>query len=717
MTTIVRFIFQILFRFRAYGQDGVDVEGPVLLIPNHVSWIDFLFLGVCLDKDWRFVTSSTTAETSWLHRRIMRSRRAFPVNTTSPYSVKHIAKHLNAGGRLVLFAEGRISTTGSLMKLFEGTGFLLLKTKAKIITCYIRGANRLRCTRHDGWKQWFPKITVHFSEVQSPPSRKFSNTVQGRKTLTAWLRDRLVEQRLSTERDFGPRTVLDSIIENRYQRPGFSVLEDMTFTKLSYRKLLAGIEILAAQWPSFISSQRQPIGVLLPSIKATPVAITSFWVAGLTPALLNFSTGIPTLLTCCDLANIYTVVTSKRFLKRAKLDLAPLEQRGIRLLFLEDVRAQVGTMTRLRMFLKQALFRPFQDFKPALQDTAVILFTSGSEGVPKGVELSHANLMANIQQMLSVIDITDSDRVFNALPMFHSFGLTIGTLLPLVRGIHVFLYPSPLHYRMVPAVIYDRRCTIMLSTNTFLNGYARKAHAYDFNSIRYLFAGAEKTQETTFETWAQKYGIRILEGYGTTECSPCISVNTGMEVKIGSAGRLLPAIQHRLETIPGVDKGGRLHIRGPNVMKGYLNPEANQEFQALEGWYDTGDIADIDDEGYVYILGRLKRFAKVSGEMISLSAVEESLAGKFNHHGLRTEVAILSRPDSQRGEQLIAVSNNPAVSLTEIRETIKAGGHSNLSIPRQLEVVKEIPKLGTGKVDHRNLQKSLEKSASAEFGS
>jgi acyl-[acyl-carrier-protein]-phospholipid O-acyltransferase/long-chain-fatty-acid--[acyl-carrier-protein] ligase len=339
---------------------------------------------------------------------------------------------------------------------------------------------------------------------------------------------------------------------------------------------------------------------------------------------------------------------------------------------------------------------------------AVIVFTSGSEGVPKGVELTHKNVLSNIRQMLAVTDLTDRDRAFNCLPLFHSFGLTVGTFLPLVRGLYVFLYPSPLHYRVVPSVLYDRDCTVFLSTNTFLNGYARKAHPYDFRSIRYLFAAAEKLQETTALAWSQKFGVRILEGYGATECAPCISVNTPLEPRNGSVGRLLPGMEHRLEPVEGVTEGGRLFVRGPNVMKGYLNPDANAKFLALDGWYDTGDIVSVDADGYLHIRGRMKRFAKVSGEMVSLTAVEDALAGAFPQYGLHCQIAVITRPDEGKGEALIAVTNEPKLTLDEIRDAIKAKGLTNLSTPRELKVVKEIPKLGTGKVDHRGLQALME---------
>jgi acyl-[acyl-carrier-protein]-phospholipid O-acyltransferase/long-chain-fatty-acid--[acyl-carrier-protein] ligase len=301
----------------------------------------------------------------------------------------------------------------------------------------------------------------------------------------------------------------------------------------------------------------------------------------------------------------------------------------------------------------------------------------------------------------------DTDRFFSALPLFHSFGLTAGLLLPLVRGFFTFLYPSPLHYRMIPTAFYNLDCTVMFGTNTFLNGYARKAHPYDFRSLRYLVCGGEKLQESTVTLWSRRFGVRALEGYGATECSPVISLNAPMEVRFGSAGRVVPGIECRLEPVEGVADGGRLLVRGPNVMRGYLNPDADARFQALQGWYDTGDLARLDGDGFVYILGRLKRFAKVSGEMVSLTAIEDALAGAFPQYGLRCQVAVLSRPDEEKGEALVAVTNEPRMRIEEIRSAIKSRGLTNLCVPREILVVRDIPKLGTGKVDHRELQKRL----------
>jgi acyl-[acyl-carrier-protein]-phospholipid O-acyltransferase/long-chain-fatty-acid--[acyl-carrier-protein] ligase len=260
---------------------------------------------------------------------------------------------------------------------------------------------------------------------------------------------------------------------------------------------------------------------------------------------------------------------------------------------------------------------------------------------------------------------------------------------------------------VIPTLVYNLECTISFGTNTFLNGYARKANPFDFRSLRLLVAAAEKLQETTANAWARQFGVRVLEGYGATECSPTITVNTPIHPRFGTAGRFLPGIEYRFEPVEGVEQGGRLWVRGPNVMRGYLNREANEKFLAGNGWYDTGDVAHVDEDGFLQILGRLKRFAKISGEMVSLTAVEESLAGAFPQYGLRFQVAVLARPDPVRGESLVAVANDQRLSLDELRAAIRGKGLSNLCVPREIKCVRDIPKLGTGKVDLRALEKLL----------
>jgi acyl-[acyl-carrier-protein]-phospholipid O-acyltransferase/long-chain-fatty-acid--[acyl-carrier-protein] ligase len=708
---LARALLAIFHQIKSFNAEVLRTPGPVLLVPNHLTWIDWLFLLPHLDKDWRFVTSSATAKTSWLHKLVMVNSHTFPIDPASPYAVKRMAEYLKAGGRLVLFAEGRMSRTGSLMKLYDGTGFLLHTTGARVITCFLRGAERVRWAKHPGWKFWFTPVSLHFSAALTPPPWPAGGSMaQTRTRVTNWLREEMVRQQFETEMAHGPQTVLEAVAHMAALRPGFTVLQDVSDQELSYRRLVMGTDVLAQVWRETLAGEDR-VGVLLPNVNATPVTLLSLWAAGKTPAILNFSTGPTIMLACAQLAGLKKIITSRAFVEKARLKLDPLKAAGIEFLELETVRQQVPKAVRLRALAAHTLFpgaalrNPFTD--PAR--TAVVLFTSGSEGVPKGVELTHTNLLANLRQMMAMVDIQDSDRFFTCLPLFHSFGLTVGTLMPLVRGVYCFLYPSPLHYRLVPVVCYERDCTILLATNTFLNGYARKAHPYDFRSVRYLFAGAEKIQEATATLFQQRFGVRILEGYGATECSPVISVNSPLSPHFGTTGQLMPGMEWRLEPVEGMEPatGGRLFVRGPNVMKGYLNPEANDAFKALDGWYDTGDIVQVSADKVVQILGRQKRFAKISGEMVSLTAVEDALAGAFPQYGLRCQVAMLSRPDPDKGEALVAVTNEARMTLEEIRTVLRGKGLPNLAAPKEILAVKEIPKLGTGKVNHRELQQLL----------
>jgi acyl-[acyl-carrier-protein]-phospholipid O-acyltransferase/long-chain-fatty-acid--[acyl-carrier-protein] ligase len=756
MKKVLRWLVRLLFRFEAYNEAALNTPGPVLLLPNHASWWDWVFIGACLEDDWRFVTSSTTAELSWLHKRIMVNRRTFPVDINSPYAVKHMAEYLQKGGRLVLFPEGRISTTGSLMKLFEGTGFLIYKTRPKVITAYIRGASRLFLSRNPNGKEFCPKITVDFSDVLAPPQLEPVSATVARARLSEWLRHQMLQQRFDCEMALGAKTVPHAILHAARRNPRRVMLQDVTLKALTYRNLEVGANALAARWRARLSQAEQRVGVLLPNVNAMPAVLLSLWLANRIPAILNYTSGSAILLSCARLAGLKQIITSQAFLERANLDVEPLQAAGIELVYVEDVRAEISLGQKLGAILRVTFRGGASEATSLPEETAIVLFTSGSEGDPKGVELTHRNLLANIRQMLSVVDLMDTDRFFNALPLFHSFGLTVGLLLPLVQGAFVFLYLSPLHYRVIPAAFYNLNCTVFFGTNTFLNGYARKAHPYDFYTLRYLFAGAEKLQEGTSALWMRKFGVRVLEGYGATECSPCVSVNIPMHPCPGSAGQFLPGIDYRLEPVEGigdrkpeadpgsqalaknrhpessqtpgqpelsagsahsgrdtrhasVDSVGRLFVRGPNIMKGYLNAEANAKFKQLGGWYDTGDIAKIDTDGFLHLLGRLKRFAKVSGEMVSLTAVEDCLAGAFPQYGPKFGIAVISKSDEAKGEKLIAVTNEPRLRLEEIREVIRSHGLGNLAVPREIKAMRELPLLGTGKINHRELERQAAK--------
>jgi acyl-[acyl-carrier-protein]-phospholipid O-acyltransferase/long-chain-fatty-acid--[acyl-carrier-protein] ligase len=508
------------------------------------------------------------------------------------------------------------------------------------------------------------------------------------------------------------RTVLEAVVEAaRLNGVRHIAVEDPIAGALSYKRLLIGASVLGSKLMPLARVGR-PVGVMLPNANAAVVTVMGLMSAGRVPAMINFTAGVSNVLAACSAAELGAIVTSRTFVEKARLDkLVAAIAEKVKIVYLEDIRATVTKSDKIRGLLNWK--KPLVDRKA--DDWAAILFTSGSEGVPKGVVLSHRNILANAAQAAARIDFGRQDKVFNVLPMFHSFGLTVGVMLPLVSGVRTYLYPSPLHYRTVAELVYGVNATIMFGTDTFLNGYARVAHAYDFRSLRYILAGAEPVRESTRKTYMEKFGLRILEGYGVTETAPVLAINTPMFNKFGTVGRILPGMEARLEKVEGVEEGGRLVVRGPNVMLGYLRAERPGVLEPPpEGWYDTGDIVTIDPQGFVTIKGRAKRFAKVGGEMISLAAVE-MLAGELWPNVLSAVVAV---PDPRKGERLILVTQQKDASRSAFLAFARERGASELMIPSEIFHIDKMPLLGSGKVDMISLAKLVreqmaEKSAMA----
>ena len=362
-------------------------------------------------------------------------------------------------------------------------------------------------------------------------------------------------------------------------------------------------------------------------------------------------------------------------------------------MYLEDVRASIGALDKVRGLLAGTAPRAARK----ADDPAVVLFTSGSEGTPKGVVLSHRNILANAAQALARVDANANDKVFNVLPVFHSFGLTGGMMMPMLAGIPIFMYPSPLHYRIVPELIYQTGATILFGTDTFLSGYARSAHAYDFRTLRLVIAGAEAVKDRTRQVYMERYGIRVLEGYGVTETAPVLAMNTPMANRPGTVGRLSPLMEARLDPVPGIEEGGRLSVRGPNVMLGYLRSENPGVLEPLaDGWHDTGDIVTIDAAGFIAIKGRAKRFAKIAGEMVSLSAVE-AMAAALWPQAMSVAVSI---PDARKGERIVLLTTQKDAERSAMQRQAKTVGASELAVPADIRVVGNVPLLGSGKTDY-----------------
>jgi len=692
---ILRFVLRLFYGVEVHGLEHARAAATRSVIAaNHASFLDGMLLGAFLPGAPVFAIDTQVARRWWV-RPFLSLINAIPVDPTNPLSLRAMIRAVESGKSCVIFPEGRITTTGSLMKVYEGPAVITERAKAQLLPVRIEGVEQTPFARFDAVRRrWFPRIRI---TVMAPQRLSVPDGVTGRARRAALRRalgDVMVDVVFKTARF--DMTLFDALLDARALHGSrHIVIDDIEFSPMTYGRLITATMVLGRALARS-TRQGERVGVLLPTSRAAVVTFFGLQSRGRVPAMLNFSAGPASNRAACTAAQVKTVITARRFVEKAKLELlvAALAE-STNVIYLEDLRKEIGVIARVRGLIAGAFARPRRDAVRA-NEPAVVLFTSGSEGTPKGVVLSHRNLLANRHQLLSVIDVSPKDIVLNALPVFHSFGLTGGLLLPLLAGVKTFLYPSPLHYRTVPELAYGINATILFGTDTFLAGYARVADNYDFYSVRYVFAGAERVREQTRQAWFDKFGIRILEGYGATETAPGLAVNTPMHFKAGTVGRFLPGIIHRIDAVPGVAANGRLSVSGPNIMLGYLRAESPGVLQPPpDGWYDTGDIVDIDADGFVTIKGRMKRFAKIAGEMVPLGAVEEFVAKAFP----RSSSAVVALPDAKKGERLVLLITE-AVERSALAAAARDAGLPELFVPRTIVRVPAIPLLGSGKIDY-----------------
>jgi acyl-[acyl-carrier-protein]-phospholipid O-acyltransferase/long-chain-fatty-acid--[acyl-carrier-protein] ligase len=703
-----RFILRLLFRVEVRGLEHYHAAGDkVLILPNHVSLLDPALVALFLPEPPIFVVNLFVARMWGWTRPFLALMRAWPVDPTNPFAMKGLIAELKGGGRCVIFPEGRISTTGGLMKIYDGAAMLADKTGAVLLPLRIEGAQYSKASYLAGkfTIHWFPKITLTFMPPR-PVAISPASEVRGRKRrelVRLFLSD-LMRDAACQALDHR-KTIFQAVLEARdlYGRKRV-VAMDASRKTASYGQLIAAALALGGLFvPKTARGER--VGLLLPGSIATVALSLGLSRFGRVPAMLNYTAGAKNILACSAAACVKTVVTSRRFVEAGKFEklIEALKDGGLHVVWLEDM-AKVDVFTKIGVWLK-GRFMSASEARGDPDSPALVLFTSGSEGAPKGVVLSHANVIANRNQLISSIDFAPSDVVMNAMPMFHVFGYVVGTLMPLLTGIKTFYYPTPLHYRLIPLVAYDVDATVVFGTDTFLYGYARSAHPYDFYRVRYAFAGAEKLRDRTRRLWGEKFGIRVIEGYGTTETS-IISANTALSFRAGTVGRVMPGITWRLDPVPGIDEGGRFFLKGANVMLGYLKADRPGTVQPPEdGWYDTGDIIHVDEYGFLTIKGRAKRFAKVGGEMISLTALEEEIERLWPGVGH----AVISVQDERKGEQLVLVTEKQDAGREgresregreELAAFLKEQGYVEVSIPKRILTVAKLPLLGSGKTDY-----------------
>ena len=707
---IVRILFRMLFRVTVRGE--LQKHDKLLIVANHTSFLDGILLGAFLPVQPTWLVHTTIAKI-WYFKLGLQFLPHLVVDSASPFVMKAVIGLLEAGKPVVIFPEGRITVTGTMMKIYDGPAFVAAKTGAAVVPVHIEGAVYSYASRMSGDfpKHLFPRISLTIHPPASIPMPEAK---------TAKLRRRLASEQLR-------KIMQRAAFESRKQSNLFEafldamalfgkkrqVLEDIRQTPDSYATVLKGAMALG-RIISKHTAEGEITGVLMPNVGTTVSLLFGMFAMRRIPAMLNFSAGQEGMQSACEVAKIKTIFASRAFVEKARLTNAVAGLRGVKVLYLEDQRAGFTLSDKLWLMLWAVRFprSVMKDVDP--NDPAVVLFTSGSEGKPKGVVLSHASILANVAQAAAMIEFSSKDKFMTALPLFHSFGLTAGVVLPLIHGCRVFLYPSPLHYRMIPELIYDRDCTVMFATNTFLANYVKHAHPYDFYRLKHLVVGAEKLTEEVRRLCVDKLGVRPIEGYGATECSPVISLNTPMANKNGSVGQLMPGIDHKLEPVDGVENGGALHVKGANVMLGYLKVDQPGVIQPPSstygaGWYNTGDIVSIDEAGYVTIQGRMRRFAKIAGEMVSLEVVERIAAlaqPKFEH-------ASTALKDPQRGEMIVLLTPDRDLRREQLQAAARELGAPELAVPRRILYIDKLPMLGNGKKDYVTIGKLAEQMTQA----
>ncbi|MEO8004915.1 MAG: AMP-binding protein [Betaproteobacteria bacterium] len=695
MRFLIRLLLRLLLRVRIVGDDSpLFRPGRLLIVCNHRWILDAVVLALFLPRNPVAIISPEEANSRPIHW-VLPSIRHVVLDVANPRSAKRILQLVRSGRPVILFPEARIVGGAAVMKIYPVASLVAFKAGASVLPVQVERSGR-------GW----PVTTVRLLA----PCRMDSELSGGARRMRVVSVRRLTEvMQGSSVQAAACKPLYESFLDaiTTHGR-GIRIIEDHADQPHTYGDLLR-ISLSMSRILRRFTVDRETVGVLLPNVIAAVAVVLGLSAARRVPAMFNYSDGPQGVEGARIAANIRTVITSRRFVERAQLRPMLEALRGCRIVFLEDLRKQFGLLDKFWLF-GFAMWMPRRIVaQQSTLDAAVVLFTSGSEGRAKGVVLSHRSIVGNVAQMRAVFDFSTADKVLNPLPLYHAYSFTAGMILPLITGTCVNLFISPLRYREVAEIAYRRDCTILLGTSTFLSFYARHADPVDFSRMRHVISGGEKLSPEVARIWMEKFGVRIMEGYGCTECGPVVALATPAAFRRGSVGRFLPGMEYRIEPIQGIEPGGALHVRGPNLMLGYYthrNPGVVEVPKSPigEGWYDTGDIVEVDQDGLVFIVGRVKRFAKIAGEMVSLDVVEHvaSVASPGFQHA-----AVLDM-QGQGGETTLLFTTDAYLTRARLMEAAKSLGTHELCVARRLVVVRELPLLASGKIDYVTLKSLIE---------
>jgi acyl-[acyl-carrier-protein]-phospholipid O-acyltransferase/long-chain-fatty-acid--[acyl-carrier-protein] ligase len=671
-----------------------QAQPPVIYAVVHQSRIDPALMLALLPQDTLHILDPDSASAAWLEpwRELART---IAFNAEHVFVSRRLVRHLRGKGRLAVYFPDSVEPDTKAFRLYRAVGRIAAKAEARIVPIFIGGARHLPFSSTPpelAPRRWFPRLRLGVLEPATLTELAERRGGQ-QSTMSNTLFDRVAEARIA-----GVDLTRGLFLALREAAFRFGIdrspVEDVVSGRLDWRRLFIEARLLGHRFAS-TTAPGEAVGIMLPNSNALVVSLVGLFSGSRVAAIINHTAGPASVTSAVRTAVVRTVISSRAFVQKAGLAeiVQAAEQGGAKFIWLEDISAGATITEKLAATLLWRMPLARQD----AELPAVILFTSGTEGLPKAVVLSHRNLLANAMQAEARIAISPTDTLLNVLPAFHSFGLTGGTLLPLLTGVRLFLYPSPLHYKLIPGVASRIKPTILFGTDTFLTGYARTAAEDDFSSLRLVVSGGEPVKAETRRVWRDRFGAEIVEGYGLTEAAPVVAVNSTLHNRDGTVGRLLPGMRLRLEPVEGIDGGGRLLISGPNVMMGYMTAERPGELQSSNvTGHDTGDIVSIDREGFITIKGRAKRFAKVAGEMVSLGAVEmlvQALWPEDMH-------AVVSVPDRRRGERIVLVTTADAAEPNALRRYVKQVGADAMLVPQDIVKVDAMPTLGTGKTDY-----------------